>query len=215
MRRNPNFKLACLLAVAAGVLAGCSPGAAQPAPVVGPAQAMAQPALDLSAGQPAESEAANEAAEAGLEAALPAEPPASCPVTAAPEPPFAPPAPWPAASPYAGQFWHGSAALWTMLNAHGVWRALPKDAHGFGQKLPWWRDGYFWKDEPQPALVVTGRRLDAEAPPLEALPASNGFHDDLGSFMMTGFNLPTAGCWEVTGAYGEARLSFVVWVAED
>jgi hypothetical protein len=174
---------------------------------------MAQPALDLRADQPVQAEGLSAAPEAGVEAALPAEPPASCPVATAPEQAFAPPAPWPAASPYAGQFWHGTAALWTMLPADGVWRALPQDAHGYGQKLPWWREGYYWKDEPRPALTVTGRRLDAEAPALQALPASNGYHADVESFMMTGFNIPTAGCWEVTGQYGEARLSFVVWVA--
>jgi hypothetical protein len=33
--------------------------------------------------------------------------------------------------------------------------------------------------------------------------------------MVTGMELPTAGCWEITAEYRGAELSYIVWVAED
>jgi hypothetical protein len=59
---------------------------------------------------------------------------------------------------------------------------------------------------------MSGRRLDGDAPILEQTGGTNGYHGDMGQFMLTGVKVPTAGCWELTGHYGEAELSFVVWV---
>lgn len=143
-------------------------------------------------------------------ATLPAQPPADCPITPPPDPAFTPPG---VAVTYPGQFWHGSAALWTDLPADGAWIGLPQDGHGYGQKLFFSREGYDAYAEPAPALTVTGRRLDAEAAPLETLPATNSMHPEVGHFMLAGGNFPTAGCWEVTAAYASARLTYVVWIA--
>lgn len=124
-----------------------------------------------------------------------------------------PPAPFSPAA-YAGEFWYGAPALWTALPDSGAWSALPHDAAGYSQKLVWWREGYNWQAEPQPALSVTGRRLDAPAL-LAASKATNGFNADPQSlsFMLVGGDFPTAGCWEVTGAYSGTSLSYVVWIA--
>jgi len=82
-----------------------------------------------------------------------------------------------------------------------------------GRKLFWWRTGYNWKTETQPTLKVTGRRLDGMAPPLQASDASNGYREqDWKSFMVVGIDIPTPGCWEITGHYEGRELSFVVWV---
>jgi hypothetical protein len=35
----------------------------------------------------------------------------------------------------------------------------------------------------------------------------------MGQFMLTGVEVPAAGCWEITGRYDQTELSFVVWVA--
>lgn len=112
-------------------------------------------------------------------------PPEGWPVTIPPDPPFLPPPPY-AEMEYQGYFWHGSSFLWVALPQDGVWSDLPCDSHGYSQKIPWWRDGYAWNKEPEPALQVTGERLDAIAPPMEASNAN--------------------------GAYAE-ELSFVVWIA--
>jgi hypothetical protein len=77
----------------------------------------------------------------------------------------------------------------------------------------WWREEYVWNEEPQPELIVTGERLDAAAPPLIASDATNASASDIGSAMLVGIDLPTLGCWKITGNYADAKLSFVVWVA--
>jgi hypothetical protein len=69
-------------------------------------------------------------------------------------------------------------------------------------KLGWWR-GLPRK------LVITGRRLDASAPPLRAdVPEGYG---SLG-FQPSGLTFPTVGCWRVVGKLGRVSLTFVVRV---
>jgi hypothetical protein len=136
--------------------------------------------------------------------------PAACPVTQLPDPPFTPPKPY--GAPLEGEFWFGSPALWTSLPVDGAWRDLPLSRSGYTQKLAWWREGYDWQAEPEPDLIVTGRRLDGEAPPLAASKATNAFAEDIGSAMLVGVDIPAAGCWEITGRYGEQELSFIIQV---
>jgi hypothetical protein len=57
-------------------------------------------------------------------------------------------------------------------------------------------------------LEITGHRLDAKAPALEA---------DLACcyptrFQASGIYFPTEGCWEVDAQAGDKELSFVVWI---
>ena len=143
---------------------------------------------------------------------VPHDPPVSCPITVPQDPPFMPPAPYDALG-FKGEFWYGSSSLWTAVRENGIWEALPHTPKGYTQKLFWWRDGYSWTEEPQPALTVTGERLDAPAPPLQASEATNASASDIGSAMLVGIDFPTLGCWKVTGKYADAEISFVVWVA--
>jgi hypothetical protein len=147
-------------------------------------------------------------------ATLPAVPPATCPITLPAGAAFIPPAPYPATPPanYPGQFWYGTAGLWTLLRVDGTWANLPLQRTGYSQKLFWWREGYSSSAEPNPNLTVTGKRLDAPAASLTASRASNAM-SDLGQSMDVGIDIPTAGCWEITGQYNDHKLSFVVWVA--
>ncbi len=135
----------------------------------------------------------------------------ACPVTTPPDPPYAPLASSPV--PLSGeQFWYGSDSLWTSLPQNGVWDALPHNPTGYTQKLIWGRKGFSWKEEPVPQLTVTGRRLDAPAPPLRVDKATSIYAVEIGSAMMVGVDFPTLGCWEISGRYQEVELSFVVWV---
>ena len=57
-------------------------------------------------------------------------------------------------------------------------------------------------------LQITGRRLDAQAPPLE-------FHIPCcypTRFQVTGLYFPTEGCWEVRAKAADSELLFIVWV---
>lgn len=71
-------------------------------------------------------------------------------------------------------------------------------------KLGWWRGV-------PGRLVITGRRLDAEAPRLRA-EASSGYGPR--GFQPSGLVFPTVGCWEVLGRVGDVRLRFVVRVTK-
>jgi len=139
--------------------------------------------------------------------------PADCPVTLPTNPAFTAPEPyWPNA-PWSGIFWFGTEHLWTALQNNGVWEGLPYTEQGYTQKIMWWSSLYVLKDELQPALVVLGKRLDADAPPLKSYGATNASAKDIGDAMLTGVDFPTEGCWEVTGQYKKTGLTFVVWIA--
>ena len=135
-----------------------------------------------------------------------------CPITRPPEPRFEPPPPHSRDAPSPGEFWYGSESLWTAVPGNGLWSDLPHNPEGYTQKLAWWREGYSWTEEPQPKLTVSGRRLDTPAPPLKASRATNAFTPEIGSVMLVGVDFPTPGCWEITGRYADAELSFVVQV---
>ncbi|MDQ3929747.1 MAG: hypothetical protein M3328_11460 [Chloroflexota bacterium] len=138
--------------------------------------------------------------------------PGDCPVTRPPEQPFVPPPPYSPSPAWAGAFWYGTNLLWTQLPVDGAWEELAEGPHGYTQKVLWWREGYSWKDDPSPDLTVTGRRLDAPAPPLRASRATNAFAEDIQSAMLIGVDFPAPGCWEVTGKVTDRELSFVIWV---
>ena len=69
-------------------------------------------------------------------------------------------------------------------------------------KQGWWRGA-------AGTLVITGRRLDAQAPPLRAdIPSGYGHR----GFVPAALTFSTPGCWKVTGKVGGARLTYVVRV---
>jgi hypothetical protein len=140
------------------------------------------------------------------------DPPADCPLTVPQDPPFTPPLPY-SDLRFKGEFWYGLNSLWTAVPQNGIWFGLPHNPEGYTQKVFWWREGYVWTEEPEPALTVTGERLDATAPPLNVSKATNAYASDIGSAMLVGVDFPTLGCWKITGQYEKTELSFVVWVA--
>lgn len=101
---------------------------------------------------------------------------------------------------------HGNGRLWTTMWPHNVVIATPDyiaPDGSVGMKWPWWWRGVEGK------LAIMGRRLDGEAPPLTAaIPAG---YEGRG-FQPSGISFPTEGCWEVTGAVGDAKLTFVTLV---
>jgi hypothetical protein len=72
-----------------------------------------------------------------------------------------------------------------------------------GMKFGWYRltSGY---------LRITGRRLDAPAPPASGLTFPGGY--GLTGFNASGVIFPTEGCWRVTGRVGRVTLTFVTFV---
>jgi hypothetical protein len=143
--------------------------------------------------------------------------PESCATTKAPVEPFVPPSPYPTKTDR-DDFWFGTNKLWTQLRKDGTWQGLPQWADGtFRQKIFWFSEGYSWHRAPQPRLEITGQHLDVPASaPLKLLDvASNGWTNAAEHpFIVSATNLPTLGCWKITGHYEDGELSFVVWVTE-
>ncbi len=70
-----------------------------------------------------------------------------------------------------------------------------------GIKVGWFR--------PEGAeLIITGQRLDGDAPALEAhVPCCYPTR-----FQATGLYFPTGGCWEVNAKAADKKITFVVWL---
>ena len=139
------------------------------------------------------------------------DPQADCPLITSKEA-FEPPDSYSPSGPFPNEFWFGSEHLWTALPENGTWSGLPKNPSGYTQKIFWWSSLFSLKDEPEPALVVFGERLDAKAPLLKVSRATNAFAADIGEAMLVGVDFPTEGCWKVTGQYKKTGLSFTIWI---
>jgi hypothetical protein len=100
---------------------------------------------------------------------------------------------------------HGNRSLWVgALWPHGVAVITHDDVAADGRlwmKFGWYRltSGF---------LRITGRRLDAPAPPASGRAPGYG----LTGFNASGVIFPTEGCWRVTGRVGRATLTFVTFV---
>ena len=131
----------------------------------------------------------------------------SCPMTKPADGVFVPPVPYPKAR--GGSFYVGTRRLWVEVHP-GPWRALPIWPEGYRQKIVWWSQGYNAKADPQPAIAISGRRLDGSAPAL-VVTGANGSWTNI-DFIMSGVNFPTKGCWEIAGRFKGAKVKFVVSV---
>lgn len=120
----------------------------------------------------------------GIDACVPTEPELAIP----PDDPNASPM---GEGPY---FINQDRTLWMSAPSSGLW-------HAGGTKVAYIRP-------PGADLQVTGRRLDADAPPLHA---DNPCCYTTG-FQVGGLIFPTEGCWEVTVSTGEAELRVVTRV---
>ena len=88
------------------------------------------------------------------------------------------------------------ASAWQVKDAENPFRAGDE-----GNKISWFRpEGAEW--------MITGRRLDAEAPSLEAKTGCNYPT----RFQASGMYFPTEGCWEIIAHAQDRELTFIVWV---
>jgi hypothetical protein len=113
------------------------------------------------------------------------------------------------------KFLYGSAALWTVV--YPGWHV-----HS-GGKLPFFRQGFDWKKGGRPRLTVVARRLDGGGPLVWSDLAGSGYEEGKGlegMFMVTGVDIPSAGCWEIGAQYLDdsrdvhtlSYLAYTVWV---
>jgi hypothetical protein len=137
---------------------------------------------------------------------------APCDVTR-PDPPFVPPEPFLRTPPerYASD-WFGSEHLWAMLAHDGeVWKGwVASSPPVLPQKTFWWSADWKPDEEPQPTIVVTGRRLGG--PESFTFGPGTNASADFGTAMLVGIDIPAYGCWELTAQYRLATLTYVVSV---
>jgi hypothetical protein len=148
--------------------------------------------------------------------ATPAAASQGCDVTI-PDPPFIAPPPNPASPGTTGKVWYGSKDLWALLDSEGeVWdrTGWRPGSSAFSQKTFW--DSVNWPGvpgEPEPAITVSGTRLDGPGR-FTSGPATNAGNSELGDMMLVGIEIPSPGCWKITGRYRGAELSYVVWIVD-
>lgn len=100
---------------------------------------------------------------------------------------------------------HGNGALWVDLWPENKILVEPEQLNLDGSisvKFGWYRGA-------RGQLTITGRRLDAPAPPLQA-DILDGYGDS--GFQASGIHFPSEGCWEITGSVGDDKLTFVTLV---
>jgi hypothetical protein len=118
----------------------------------------------------------------------------------------------------AGSDLHGNGKLWTLVNRDGRFVVAPESAPEFfaadgvllpdgsvAIKAPWWRGPGV-----RGRIRLKARRLDAPAPVVDRTIRPSGY--GLTGFQAMGLELPTTGCWRVTGSAGTASLTFVTLV---
>lgn len=108
---------------------------------------------------------------------------------------------------------HGNGKIWTVLWPGGIVRFEPgspgemRRDGSLVMKFPWWRG-----EGVTGPLQIEGKRLDGEAPPLQAeIPEGYG---DTG-FQASALVFPSEGCWQVTALVGEAELTIVTRVVKE
>ena len=90
----------------------------------------------------------------------------------------------------------GSGSLWTKRANTSV-APIPLDGA--------WYLKFSWYLRPQGLPVITGRRLDGPG----TFPADvNSATDSRGTWVVSGLNFSTTGCWEVTARYAGSEITF-------
>ena len=104
-------------------------------------------------------------------------------------------------NPGTSAYGNGKLFVWA-LDVHGTIVASPDMVNrdgSIGWKFPWMR-------MVPGSLTITGRRLDAPAPPLKSYVPFGYGHT---GFQASGVTFPGEGCWQVTGKVDHTSLTFV------
>jgi hypothetical protein len=100
---------------------------------------------------------------------------------------------------YSHYFVNEGSSIW----ASASW-ATEKESRNVADE--WIKVGWFRPKGTE--LIISGQRLDGNAPPLEAeVPCCYPTR-----FQTSGLYFPTEGCWKVTAKAADSELSFIVWV---
>jgi hypothetical protein len=193
MNRNRIAATTTLAAALAVTLLGCTGTPASTSPASTSPASTSPASTSTSPASPATTAAPRPVTMAGAR---------NCPVTIGHPVPSS--KPW-REGLFGWQHAYGNGSLWVgALWPHGVVIITPDnvDPNGrLGMKFGWYRltSGF---------LAITGRRLDAQAPPASGVASGYG----LIGFNASGVIFPTEGCWQVTGRVARVTLTFVTFV---
>lgn len=84
-----------------------------------------------------------------------------------------------------------------------------------GEKFLWWSEEFDVDEDETPDLIMTAKRLDGEASSFQTSEATNIYHESIDWAMLSGVEMASPGCWELTGQYKGHQLSFVLWVPSE
>ena len=101
---------------------------------------------------------------------------------------------------------YGNGELWVGGLGPGGVTVPSGDMVGRNGSISW---KYGWWRKATGSLTITGRRLDAPAPPLTSFVPSG--YGSIG-FQASGVTFPSEGCWQVTGKTAHTSLAFVTLV---
>ena len=106
--------------------------------------------------------------------------------------------------------WYGNGLLWAGVERDGTY-TVPPDQVGadgtIGNKLLW------VTTPPWEKPAISGERIDAAAPPLQALGVNTGsFAGAANPSHMSPVGFPSAGCWRLTARLRDLSLVYVVQV---
>jgi hypothetical protein len=111
----------------------------------------------------------------------------------------------------------------TTISNDGIWAMIPDDGRlhiseefieTSGEYKGWRGTKMMWTrgDGVVGSVIITGERLDAEAPAAVDLVYLDGRQYGTMGFTPTWLTFPSAGCWEITGAVGNHTLVFILEV---
>ena len=125
----------------------------------------------------------------------------NCPVTLGTDRFLGPPFP-------ESENWYGSEGLAVMVPGNRAWGTTGANAL-IAVKLFWWSAGF--KPGMESNLNVSIRNLGGKLIDAVVSDPTNAHAESLGGWsMLTGIDFPSAGCWEITGAYLGQTLTFVI-----
>jgi hypothetical protein len=98
-------------------------------------------------------------------------------------------------------------SLWQINGDRTLWATWGADRLKAGRKA----NKVLWIRPAGAQLTVSGRRLDASAPPMKAtIPCCYPT-----GYQASGLTFPSEGCWQVDAAAGTSKLTFITAVAPE
>jgi hypothetical protein len=101
------------------------------------------------------------------------------------------------------EFIHSGNHLHVWLPTQGRWPESPRT-------LKWYFNGAS-PSRTASQLKVIAHRIDGDETPAIIEPPKMVRSEDDAAALVTRVELPAAGCWRISGQYGDEHLSFVVW----